>query len=113
VKEDAPRLLRHELAASRWEPQVLGISGVTDPYQPIERHLQLTRRCLEVLAEYRNPVAVITKNHLVARDRDFLAELASHQAAAVFLSITTLDSDLARVLEPRASRPPGRLAALR
>src|SRR5437879_2556801 len=63
VKEDAPALLRRELAAPPWQPQVLGISGVTDPYQPIERRLQLTRRCLEVLAEFRNPAAIITKNH--------------------------------------------------
>jgi DNA repair photolyase len=113
VKEDAPALLRKELSSPRWEPQVLGVSGVTDPYQPVERRLQLTRRCLEVLAQFRNPVCVITKNHLVTRDRDFLAELARHQAAAVFLSITTLDASLARDMEPRASVPAGRLAAVR
>jgi len=112
VKEDAPELLRAELSAAKWQPQVLGLSGVTDPYQPIERRLQLTRRCLGVLTEFRNPVAVITKNHLVARDADLLGELARDGAAAVFLSITTLDGDLARVLEPRASQPAGRLAAL-
>jgi DNA repair photolyase len=112
VKEDAPELLRKELSSAKWQPQVLGLSGVTDPYQPIERRLRLTRRCLEVLAEFRNPVAVVTKNHLVARDADLLGELANHGAAAVFLSITTLDGDLARVLEPRASQPAGRLAAL-
>ena len=112
VKEDAPALLRKELSAPKWTPQVLGLSGVTDPYQPIERRLQLTRRCLEVLAEFRNPVAMVTKNHLVTRDADLLGELAGHGAAAVFLSITTLDGALARVLEPRASQPTGRLAAL-
>ena len=112
VKEDAPELLRAELSAAKWQPQVLGLSGVTDPYQPIERRLQLTRRCLAVLAEFRNPVAVVTKNHLVARDTDLLGKLARDNAAAVFLSITTLDGDLARVLEPRASQPAGRLAAL-
>jgi len=72
----------------------------------------LTRRCLEVLAEFRNPVAIVTKNHLVTRDRDLLGELAHHEAAAVFISITTLDSDLAHTMEPRASSPAGRLAAL-
>ena len=93
VKENAPGLLRRELSAKRWQPQVLAMSGVTDPYQPIERKLQITRRCLEVLAEFRNPVAIITKNYLVTRDIDLLSELAKHQAAAVFLSVTTLDAD--------------------
>jgi DNA repair photolyase len=112
VKEDAPELLRRELSSPRWRPQTLAISGVTDAYQPIERKLQLTRRCLEVLVEFRNPVGIITKNHLVTRDLDLLGDLARHDAAAVFLSITTLDGDLARKLEPRASQPPGRLAAI-
>jgi DNA repair photolyase len=112
VKENAPALLHKELSSSRWTPQVLGLSGVTDPYQPIERRLGLTRRCLEILAEFRNPVAVVTKNRLVTRDADLLGNLAGHGAAAVFLSITTLDGDLARVLEPRAAQPAARLAAL-
>ena len=112
VKEDAPALLRKELASPRWEPKVVAISGVTDPYQPAERHFRLTRRCLEVFAEFLNPVGIVTKNHLVTRDIDLLSELARHDAAAVFLSITTLDADLAGVLEPRASRPAGRLAAI-
>ncbi len=112
VKEDAPELLWHELASPRWKPQPLAISGVTDPYQPIERRLQLTRRCLQVLVEFRNPVVIITKNHLVSRDVDLLAELARYQAARVFLSITTLDGHLARVMEPRASHPNRRLAAI-
>lgn len=113
VKEDAPELLRKELSANSWKPQVLVLSGVTDPYQPIERRLGLTRRCLEVLAEFGNPVAVITKNHLVARDADLLGRLASSNAASVTLSITTLDADLARALEPRASTPALRLEAIR
>jgi DNA repair photolyase len=112
VKEDAPELLRQELASPRWKPQVLGISGVTDAYQPVERHLKLTRRCLEVLAECRNPGMIITKSQLVTRDVDLLTELAHHDAAAVCLSVTTLDAELARVLEPRATQPPGRLAAI-
>ncbi|HEX6642716.1 MAG TPA: radical SAM protein, partial [Thermoanaerobaculia bacterium] len=90
VKEDAPALLRDELSAKKWQPKVLVMSGVTDPYQPIERRLGITRGCLEVLAEFRNPVAIITKNHLVTRDVDLLVELARHQAVAVILSITTL-----------------------
>src|SRR5258707_6261361 len=113
VKEDAPELLRKELSSKKWEPQVLGISGVTDPYQPIERRLQLTRRCLEVLVEFRNPVAIVTKSHLVTRDQDLLLQLARHDAAAVFLSITSLDGSLSRTLEPRASQPTGRLAAIK
>jgi DNA repair photolyase len=112
VKEDAPALLRQELTARSWQPQVLAMSGVTDPYQPAERRLRLTRRCLEVLVEFLNPVGIVTKNHLVTRDLDLLRELASHNAAAVFVSITSLDAELAGTLEPRASRPEGRLAAL-
>jgi DNA repair photolyase len=112
IKEDAPELLRRELSSRRWKPQVLAISGVTDPYQPIERRLQLTRRCLHVLAEFRNPVVIITKNHLVTRDVDLLGELARYEAVRVFLSITTLDGSLVRLLEPRASHPSQRLAAI-
>ena len=112
VKEEAPELLRRELSSPRWKPQVLAISGVTDAYQPLERRLELTRRCLQVLAEFRNPVVIITKNHLVTRDVDLLGELVQHQAARVFLSITSLDGSLSRVMEPRASHPTRRLAAI-
>jgi len=112
VKEDAPELLRAELSSRKWKPQVLAISGVTDAYQPIERKLQLTRRCLEVLVEFRNPVVIITKNQLVTRDIDLLKELASLDAAAVCVSVTTLDADLARVMEPRTSTPQNRLDAI-
>jgi DNA repair photolyase len=113
VKEDAPELLRKELSSKRWDPQTVMVTGVTDAWQPIERSLRLTRRCLEVFVEFRNPVATITKNELVARDADLLGELATHGAAASFLSITTLDASLSRILEPRASTPDRRLAALR
>ena len=112
VKEDAPDLLRRELSSPGWKPQVVAISGVTDPYQPVERRLMLTRRCLEVFVEFRNPLAVVTKNHLVTRDLDLLRELARYEAAAVFLSVTTLDGDLARIMEPRTSHPARRLAAI-
>jgi DNA repair photolyase len=112
VKEDAPELLRQELSSPRWQPQALGISGVTDAYQPIERRLQITRRCLEVLADFRNPAVIVTKSHTVTRDIDHLSELARHRAALVFLGITTLDATLAQVMEPRATRPEGRLAAI-
>jgi DNA repair photolyase len=113
VKEDAPDLLRKELSAKNWRPQTLGFSGVTDPYQPVERTLRLTRRCLEVLAEFRNPVAMITKNHLITRDADLLGDLARHNAAMACISVTTLDADLARKMEPRASAPRARLEAIR
>lgn len=112
VKEDAPELLRAELASRRWQSKVVAISGVTDAYQPIERKLQLTRRCLEVLAEFRNPVIIVTKNQLVTRDIDVLKELASFNAAAVCVSVTTLDAELARVMEPRTSTPANRLEAI-
>jgi DNA repair photolyase len=113
VKEDAPELLRRELSAPGWKPTVLALSGVTDPYQPAERRLRLTRRCLEVLAEFRNPVAIVTKSHLVTRDVDLLKELARWNACAVFVSVTTLRKDLVKVMEPRASSPEKRLQAIR
>ncbi len=112
VKQDAPELLRKELLSPRWNPQVLSMSGVTDPYQPVDRRLRITRRCLGVLAEFRNPVVIVTKNYLVTRDMDLLSELASHDAAAVAFSLTTLDDDLRRIMEPRTSRPARRLAAV-
>ena len=113
VKEDAPELLRKELSAPRYEPTPLSISGVTDCYQPIERKLELTRRCLEVLVECRNPAAVITKNHLITRDIDLFTQLAKIQGVITILSVTTLDADLARVMEPRTSVPQRRLDAIR
>jgi len=112
VKEDAPELLRRELASPRWKPKVITMSGVTDCYQPVERKLKLTRRCLEALAESRNPVAIVTKNHLVTRDVDLLGELARYDAAAVFVSVTTLDTELRKVMEPRTSPPASRLSTI-
>jgi len=112
VKENAPELLRRELSSPKWKPQTLAMSGVTDCYQPIERRLQLTRKCLAVLAEFRNPVSIITKNYLVTRDMDLLRELAAHHAVTVHLSINSLDAELARKLEPRAASPNMRLAAV-
>jgi DNA repair photolyase len=112
VKRNAPALLRKALTAKSWKPQVIAMSGVTDPYQPVERTLRITRGCLEVLAEFRNPVAIITKNRMVKRDSDLLAQLAEHSAAAVNLSITSLDPGLQRVMEPRASSPSQRLKAV-
>lgn len=113
VKLNAPELLRRELSSPKWQPQTIVMSGVTDCYQPVEGKLKLTRLCLEVLLEFRNPVAIITKNFLVTRDIDVLSELAKHGCASVCLSITTLDNDLRKVMEPRTSPPSARLAAIR
>jgi len=113
VKEDAPELLRKEFSSPKWVPTTVAIGGVTDPYQPVERRLELTRRCLQVFAEFRNPVGIVTKGALVARDRDILGELALYRASAVHISITTLDPELARTMEPRAATPAARLRAVR
>ena len=87
--------------------------GVTDCYQPIERKLQITRCCLKVLAECRNPVGIVTKNALITRDLDLLAELARHNAVSVFISLTTLDADLRKILEPSTNPPAARLDVIR
>lgn len=113
VKPDAARLLRAELASKKWQPQPVALSGVTDCYQPVERRLEITRACLRVLADFRNPVGVVTKNHLVTRDADILAEMAADSVASVHITITTLDTALAVRLEPRASTPLHRLDAVR
>src|SRR3989475_1172708 len=112
VKTNASELLHAELESPRWQPQTLILSGVTDPDQPIERTLRITCGCLEVLAKFRNPVAIITKNRLVTRDIDLLCELAKYNAVAVNLSVTSLDPNLQRVLEPRTSSPQARLEAI-
>jgi DNA repair photolyase len=113
VKMNAPELLRAELESTDWQPQTLVMSGVTDPYQPVEKKLRITRGCLEVLAKFKNPVAIITKNRLVTRDLDLLCELAKYNAVAVNLSVTSLDPSLQRVLEPRTSSPQARLDAIK
>jgi len=111
-KPDAPALLRRKLVSPSWEPKPLALSGVTDCYQPAERKLRITRGCLEVLAELRNPTIIITKGWLVTRDVDLLAELAGFEAASVAISVTSLDRGLQRILEPGASSPEKRLAAI-
>lgn len=113
AKLEAATLLREALASPRWSPQALVMSGVTDPYQPVESRLGITRGCLEVLAECRHPVALITKSRRVLRDLDLLGELAAVAAAHVTLSVTTLDRQLQQALEPRASSPEARLEAIR
>lgn len=113
VKRNAAELLRREMMKPSWQPQVISISGVTDPYQPIEAKLRVTRSLLQVLAEFRNPVGVITKNAMITRDIDLLAGLAEHRAAGAAVSITTLREEVARVLEPRTSTIDKRFEAVR
>ena len=109
VKRSAPGLLSKALSAPSWEPQAVALSGITDPYQPVERRLQLSRGCLEVFLRHRNPVVIITKNGLVRRDVDLLKELAGLNLVRVMMSITTLNPELVSVMEPRTSRPADRL----
>lgn len=112
VKHDAAKLLEQKLSLKSWTPKILSLSGVTDPYQPVERKLGITRACFEVLRDFRNPAAIITKNALVTRDADIFADMALWNGIYVNISITTLDGSLARVMEPRASRPALRLSAI-
>lgn len=113
VKHRAAELLRDFLARPSWRPETIAFSGVTDCYQPAERQFRITRSCVEVAAECRQPIGIITKNALVVRDLDLLAQLARHYAVRVSLSITTLDPKLARTMEPRTSSPAARLRAIR
>ena len=113
VKHDAAALLRAELSFRKWVPQVIAISGVTDCYQPAEREFRITRQCLEVLLDFRNPAGIITKNHLVTRDIDIFRQLAEFDCIQVYISITTLDPSLTRIMEPRTSVPRERLRAVR
>ena len=113
AKPQAPELLRKTLASPKWKPQLVVLSGVTDPYQPLERRLGITRGCLEALAEARNPVRIMTKHHLVTRDIDVLQELARYRAVQVQVSITTLDRKLQGKMEPRGSTPERRMGAIR
>ncbi len=112
VKYDAPELLQRELSSPRWKGDVLAFSGVTDCYQPVERRLELTRRCLEVCARFRQAVAIVTKNALLLRDLDILTEMARRNLVHVVVSVTTLDARLAHEMEPRASLPAQRLAMI-
>jgi DNA repair photolyase len=112
VKPDAPALLEDSFRKKSWQPQVIAFSGNTDPYQPVERKLQLTRRCLEVFLKYRNPVEIVTKNFLITRDLDILQQLASLNLVHVLISITSLDPGLVRVMEPRTPTPAKRLEAI-
>ena len=112
VKHRAPELFRAWLARSKWQPETIVFSGVTDCYQPIERQLQLTRGCLQVANQARQPIGIVTKNALIERDIDVLGEMAEHNTIGVAISITSLDQSLIRVLEPRTSAPAARLKAV-
>jgi DNA repair photolyase len=113
VKRDAPQLFREFLSKKNWKPEPITFSGVTDCYQPAEREFRLTRQCLEVALECRQPVSIVTKNALVLRDLEILQQLAADNLVHIFLSITSLDPELARDMEPRTSVPPARLRAVR
>jgi len=113
VKRKAPDLFRDFLARSDWVCEPIMLSGVTDCYQPIERQLRLTRQCLEVACEARQPVSLITKNALISRDVDLLAELAQQGLCRAALSLNSLDQSLTRVMEPACSAPAARLEAIR
>jgi DNA repair photolyase len=112
VKHNAAELLRRELTRPSWSGECIAISGVTDCYQPVERRLRLTRACLKVLHEARQPCGIVTKNALVTRDLDLLASMAAGRTVHVAISVTTLDQQLARTLEPRTSSPAARLSAI-
>ena len=112
-KPEAAKLLEAELASPKYRPDVVAMGTNTDPYQPVERELKITRSILKVLSDFNNPVGIVTKNHLVTRDIDILADMAKRNLAEVFLSVTTLDKALARDMEPRASAPHRRLDAVR
>ncbi len=112
-KPEAAALLTAELASPKYRCDVVAMGTNTDPYQPVERDLKITRQILRVLSDFNNPVGIVTKNHLITRDIDILGDMARRNLAEVFLSITTLDRDLARTMEPRASAPHRRLAAIR
>jgi len=112
-KPEAAALLTAELASPKYRCDVVAMGTNTDPYQPVERDLKITRQILRVLSDFNNPVGIVTKNHLVTRDIDILGDMARRNLAEVFLSVTTLDRDLARTMEPRASAPRRRLDAIR
>jgi DNA repair photolyase len=112
IKLDAPALLEQALRKKSWEPQMVAFSSNTDCYQPVERELQLTRKCLEVFLRFRNPVGIVTKNALVTRDIDILRTMASRRLVHVMITMTTLEDSLVRIMEPRTSSPATRLKAI-
>ncbi len=112
VKLNAAKLLDETLSKKNWQPQMVAFSGNTDCYQPVEQKLQLTRQCLEIFLQHRNPVGMITKNGLITRDIDLLKEMSNLNIIHVMITITTLDAELLRIMEPRTSSPINRLKAI-
>ncbi|MCB5187706.1 PA0069 family radical SAM protein [Methylobacillus caricis] len=112
VKPDAAKLLRKELSKRNYQCATMAMGTNTDPYQPLEKQQRLTRQILEVLAEFRHPVSIVTKSAMVERDMDILAPMAEQGLAQVFISITTLDNQISRTLEPRAAAPRRRLQTI-
>jgi DNA repair photolyase len=112
VKQNAPRLLEQQLLHKNWNAVPIMLSGNTDCYQPQERKFEITRRMLKVLAQYRHPVSIISKNSLILRDLDLLQDLAADNLVHVFISITTLNEDLRRVMEPRTASAQKRLKTI-
>ena len=113
AKPNAAELLAKELSAPGYVPKVIALGTNTDPYQPLEKKMRITRSILEVLRDFKNPVAIVTKSPLILRDLDILSDMASQGLAKAALSITTLDRKLARAMEPRAGTPARRLQAIR
>lgn len=113
AKANAAELLEKTLSARGYRPQLIVLGGNTDPYQPAERELGITRAVLEVLERYRHPVSITTKSGLVLRDADILARMAGQGLARVYVSVTSLQNDIMRTLEPRAGAPSRRLVAIR
>lgn len=112
IKREAPALLRKAFEAPSWQPEPVMLSGNTDPYQPLEAKLRLTRQCLSVFLQYRNPVSIITKNYRIVKDLDVLAALAKYNLVRVMITITSLQDNLIGVMEPRTARPARRLKAI-
>ena len=113
AKPNAAELLAKELSAPGYVPRTIAIGTNTDPYQPIEKKMRIMRSILEVLRDFRHPVGIVTKSSLILRDMDILAEMAEMGLARAALSITTLDRQLARVMEPRAATPPRRIETIK
>jgi DNA repair photolyase len=111
-KPEAAKLLRRELSDPKYRCRMIAMGTNTDPYQPVERQMQITRSIVRTLADFRHPLGMVTKNHLITRDIDILKEMAQDHLVECFLSITTLDAELARTMEPRASTPRRRLDAI-
>jgi DNA repair photolyase len=113
AKVNAAQLLRAELSKPGYRCELIALGANTDPYQPIERNWRITRQVLEVLAEFQHPLGIVTKSAMVERDIDLLAPMARDNLAHVFISITTLDHEIARYLEPRTAAPRRRIEAIR